>query len=106
MDWTVVKDWLISHGHAHEGYQIIEVGADDIFLQDPTENTWISMFVGHGQLQAYVGTVAPHLSAGGDTGWICESPWDAIDFLKDHMEDLWEALNVKIMEYYTKRCNK
>ena len=106
MDWIVVKDWLIRHGHAHEGYEVVEVGEDSVYLQDPIENTWISLFVGHGNLKAYVGTVIPHISAGGDTGWACESPYDAIAYLEDFMEDLWEALNIKMMEHYTKEMGE
>jgi hypothetical protein len=106
MDWTVVKDWLILRGYAHEGYEVIEVGEDSVYLQDPIENTWISLFANHGNLIVFVGTIAPHISAGGDTGWACESPWDAIDYLKDHMESLWEALNIKIMEHYTKKMGE
>ena len=98
MDWTVVKDWLFNHGHAHEGWDHIEVTDDSIYLEDSFENTFISAFKNHGNLIVYVGTVNPDISVGGDTGFPCSSPWDAIDYFIDYLEDLFEALNIKLMK--------
>ena len=105
MDWTVVKDWLILHGHAREDWECIEVTDNSIYLKDSFENTFISAFRAHGNLIAYVGTVNPKISVGGDTGFSCSSPWDAIDYFTDYLEELYETLNIKTIEYFTKGCD-
>ena len=98
MDWTVVKDWLFLHVHAHEGWDHIEVTDESIYLKDDFENTFISAFQAHGNLIVYVGAVKPKMSAGGDTGFPCSSPWDAIDYFIDHLEELFETLSIKMMK--------
>ena len=105
MDWQIVADWIINHGYAYSDWECIEITDCSVYLADKTENTFISVFENGGRVVAFVGSLAPHISAGGDTDWTCESPWDAIDYLKDHMEDLWETLNIKMMEHYRKGCD-
>lgn len=95
MDWSIVKDWLIQHGHASEDWDRIEITYDSIYLKDDFENTFISAFQAHGNLIVYVGTVNPNISVGGDTGFPCSSPWDAIDYFTDYLEELWEDLGRK-----------
>jgi hypothetical protein len=105
MDWTVVADWIINHGYACSDWECIEITDCSVYLADKTENTFISVFENGGRVVVFVGSLAPRISAGGDTDWTCESPWDAIDYLKDHMEGLWETLNIKMMEHYMKGCD-
>ena len=95
MDWTVVKDWLIDHGYANENWDYIEVTDSSIYLKDDNENTYISAFQAHGNLIVFVGSVKPKISVGGDTGFACNSPWDAIDYFIEYMEDLWDDLGKK-----------
>ena len=95
MDWSIVKDWLIQHGHANEDWDYIEITDDSIYLKDSFENTFISAFQAHGNLIVYVGVVNPNISVGGDTGFPCSSPWDAIDYFTDYLEELWEELGKK-----------
>lgn len=95
MDWSIVKDWLIRHGHANEDWDYIEITDDSIYLKDSFENTFISAFQNHGNLIVYVGIVNPNISVGGDTGFPCSSPWDAIDYFTDYLEELWEDLGRK-----------
>ncbi len=95
MDWTVVKEWLIQHGYAREDWDCIEITDSSVYLQDSIENTFISAFQSHGNLIVYVGAVKPKISVGGDTGFPCSSPWDAIDYFIDYLEELWEDLDKK-----------
>lgn len=98
MDWHIVQQWLEDHGHIHIGWECIDVGDDSIYCSDELENTFISIFTkGSGELVFYVGILRPKLSVGGNTGVYIESPYDVIDYLHDNMEDMYEALNRKVM---------
>lgn len=98
MNWNEVYDWLRSHNHVHENWERIEINDDSFYAEDEIENTFISIFVrGGDELVLYVGCLRPKISVGSGTGWYVSTCWDVIDFLDDHLEDMYDELMKKVM---------
>ena len=100
MDWNEVKFWLDCHGHINEQWDCIAIGVDgdNIYCEDSMENTFISIFTrGDGELIVYVGMLHPKMSVGGPTGVYVESHFDVIDYLVDHMENMYDELMRKVV---------
>lgn len=96
MEYREVLQWLKDHGHINEDW------ADNaLYCRDEFENTMISVFNRvDGELICYVGCVRPDVSVGGSTGIYVANPWDVIDYLTDHLEDMYEDLMKKVSEQY------
>ena len=98
MNWNEVYDWLRSHNHVHENWERIEINDDGFYAEDEIENTFISIFTrGGDELVLYVGCLRPKISVGSGTGWYVSTCWDVIDFLDDHLEDMYDELMQKVM---------
>ena len=98
MNWNEVYDWLRSHNHVHENWERIEINDDSFYAEDEIENTFISIFTrGGDELVLYVGCLRPKISVGSGTGWYVSTCWDVIDFLDDHLEDIYDELMQKVM---------
>ena len=97
MDWTIVRDWLVHRAHINADWNI-EIGDDSIYCSDENENTFISIFTRADQeLIVYVGMLNPKFSCGSGTGIYVNSPYDVIDFLHDHLEDMFDELMQSFM---------
>jgi hypothetical protein len=94
-----VKEWLETHGHINPAWDCIGVGDDSFYAEDKTENTIISIFTrAGGELILYVGCRRPNISVGGSTGHFVFTGWDVIDFLSDHLEDMYDQLMEKVIK--------
>jgi hypothetical protein len=100
MNWNEVYEWLKSRGHVREDWDCIGIGDDSFYAEDSLENTFISIFTRGDELVLYVGCRRPKISVGGGTGYHVSTCWDVIDFLEDHLEDMYNELTKKFMEAY------
>lgn len=96
MDWIYVKEWLERHGYISDSWKQIEVTSKSIYCADPAENTFISVFVNGGFLVCFVGCINPKVYVGGDTDCPYSHYCDAINYLDDELENLFEALSRKM----------
>ena len=95
MEWQIVADWLINSGYVSKDWDNIEVTDCSVYCSDKTENTFISVFENGGYVVLFVGALNPRISVGGDTDRLCNSPWDAIYYMQDYMDEYWERLEHK-----------
>ncbi len=98
MEWQVVADWIINAGYAHQNWEYIEITDRSVYFADKDENTFISVFENGGYVVLFVGVLNPRISVGGDTDRPCESPWDAIYYMQDYMDEYWDSLERKFCE--------
>ena len=97
MDWMLVKEWLENHGHINSDWDCVDVNDDSFYAEDEMENTFISIFTrGGDELVLDVGCLRPKVSVGSGTGFHVSSCWDVIDFLQDHLEDMYDQLMRKV----------
>ena len=99
MDWQVVADWLVSHRYVVEDWDNIEVTDVSVYCSDKNENTFISVFENGGYVVLFVGSLNPKISVGGDTDRPCNTPWDAIDYMQDYLDEYWDNLDRKIYKH-------
>ncbi len=99
MNWNEVKIWLHCHNHINEHqWEVIEVNDDNLYCSDTVENTFFSLFTrSDGELIMFVGMLQPKVSVGGPTGIYVENYHDVIDFLIDHMDDMYDELMRKVV---------
>lgn len=98
IEWPTIIEWLELHGHISFNWEEI-TNEDCVYCADTLENTFISIFTKvSGELVVFVGCNKPKISVGGDTGIYIQSEWDIIDYLEDNLEDMFDKLNIKIME--------
>jgi hypothetical protein len=101
MNWTIVGEWLKHNGHIDDNWERLDITEDSIYAEDSFENTFISIFTrGENELVLYVGCLQPKISVGSGTGYRVSSCWDVIDFLEDHLEDMYNELTKKFVEVY------
>lgn len=101
MEYREVLQWLKDHGHINDDWTEISWTDDALYCRDEFENTMISVFNRvNGELICYVGCVRPNVSVGGPTGIYVINHWDVIDYLTDHLEDMYEDLMKKVSKQY------
>lgn len=98
IEWSTITEWLELHGYISFDWEEI-TNEDCIYCADTNENIFISIFTNvAGELVVFIGCNKPYISTGENTGIYVQSEWDIIDYLKDNLEDMYDRLNIKIME--------
>lgn len=96
IEWELVKDWLIDVGYITPEWEKIQVSGLGVYCSDTVANTSISVFENGGFLTCVVGCLNPRVYAGGDTDRRCESHWDAIYYMDDELEHLFDRMEAKL----------
>ena len=98
IEWSTITEWLEIHEYISFDWDEIH-NENSIYCADPIEGTFISIFIKPAdELVVFVGYNSPKIFVGGDTGIYIQSEWEIIDYLHDNLEDMFEKLNIKIME--------
>ena len=104
MNWNIVAEWMCDRGYIQKHWSEYSITDDGVYCRDDDENTFVSVFTNAGRLVLFVGIVNPRFSVGGDTDCECNTCWDAIDYIRDYIDEYWESLDARYMAYIQNKC--